>query len=1082
MPSVSEPGGPQSALNATLQGIALRRARATINMRLIAIVLTLAVPLNIVVVVVIWRLASAASEAQRMSLLYSARSVATAVDAELGKYIALGEVLSRGPAVRDGNLDAFESELRQQLVSVPNAWVLVADLDGRQFLNTGAPKGQLLQLRPPEGMAAQKQAFETHSVIVSDIYKAPITGNWMASANIPIFKDGEPFRCLALTMNVGDFVKLLAVPDMPKNWRAAISDAQGRMVAHVPDHERLIGRLASEQFRAIIHDDGSFHTISYNDEELLVAKTHSNLSHWTIGIAVKTAELRATVFSTIGWAIALGCAISLLSLIFAIRIARRITAPLTELRQKAAALLADPQIPFEPGVPELSELWATLRRAATNRCRSEAMLRASEKRLSQIINTYNGYVGLLDKNGRITEANVQMLKAIGTPREYVIGRPFPDVHWWTYSPEAQKEMQELIARCLAGETVRRDMQYAARDGEIRWIAFQATPLRTADGRIDGVVPSGYDITDRKRAEESLNKSEARFRNLYEYALAGITLSDWEGRIVACNAAFCDLVGYSEDELRGKHFAPLVHSEDRDDNALQVRGLRTGEVDALVFENRYVHKNGKPVWVRKIISSLPAEPGQPAQFFMLCVDISELKRKEEELRQSEARLQLALDADGAGMWESLVDTGEFVASERALTLHGLPPGCPMTRDNLLAALHPEDRSKVEQAWRHTLEAGAPFMVEIRCLHPDGSMRWLHSQGKLHDIGGQRRFIGLVRDISRRKEAESDLRISKMRLQLALDAARLGWWLYDPVQLTASWDTRFKEIFGITGPDADVPAMLARVLPEDRALACEAAAAALNPLDPKPFVGEYRIQRTEDDTRWIQIYGMATFEGAGAARYASLMVGTASDITERKRAEEQQQLSMRELSHRTKNLLSVVQSIANQTAASSPTGFVERFSQRIQALSASLDLLLHSEWRGVEIEALVRAQLAHFADLIGDRIMIAGPPLSVTPSAAQSIGMALHELATNAGKYGSLSDDHGSVTIDWRIDDDQFSIGWIEQHGPRVKPPKRRGFGSTIISTVAEHSVGGEVEMTYDVSGVVWRLRCAASKALTAGVTS
>ena len=226
-------------------------------------------------------------------------------------------------------------------------------------------------------------------------------------------------------------------------------------------------------------------------------------------------------------------------------------------------------------------------------------------------------------------------------------------------------------------------------------------------------------------------------------------------------------------------------------------------------------------------------------------------------------------------------------------------------------------------------------------------------------------------------------------------------------------------------------------------------------------------------------MATFEGSGEARRAVLMVGTAADITERKRAEERQLLLMRELNHRTKNLLSVVQSIANQTVASSPSDFAERFSRRIQALSANQDLLVRSEWRGVEIEDLVRAQLAHFADLIGERIMIEGPHLSVTPSAAQSIGMALHELATNAGKYGSLSDDHGGVTIDWRLEDGQFSIGWIEHDGPHVKPPKRRGFGSTIISAVAEASVGGEVELDYASTGVVWRLKCSASKALSLG---
>jgi PAS domain S-box-containing protein len=305
------------------------------------------------------------------------------------------------------------------------------------------------------------------------------------------------------------------------------------------------------------------------------------------------------------------------------------------------------------------------------------------------------------------------------------------------------------------------------------------------------------------------------------------------------------------------------------------------------------------------------------------------------------------------------------------------------------------------------------------------------------------------------------------------------LYDPVQTKASWDSRFQEIFGIADADEGVPAILARVVPEDSLRVCKSAAAALNPLDPKPFTGEFRIQCGDGEIRWIEVYGMATFEGAGAACRAVVMVGTAADITERKRAEAHQLLLMRELNHRTKNLLSMVQSIANQTAASRPTDFVERFSQRIQALAASHDLLVHSDWLGVEIEELVRTQLAPFADLIGDRIMIGGPPLSVTPVAAQSIGMALHELATNAGKYGSLSDDHGSVTIDWRIDDGEFSIGWSEYDGPRVKPPKRRGFGSIIISEVAQANVDGEVELTYESSGVIWRLRCSASKALSAG---
>src|SRR5262249_17968590 len=256
----------------------------------------------------------------------------------------------------------------------------------------------------------------------------------------------------ALTMDVRRFLDLVAFQEMPKKWVVAIRDTQGRLVVRLPDHDRRVGQLAWKQARAIRTQDGLFELETREGDQLILANALSNVSGWTTGIAAKTTELQAAVLDTVGWAIALGGVISLSSLMFALWIARRITRPLAELRQKAATLLTDPQVPFESGVLELCELWEALKKAAASRLRSDAMLRKSEKRLSQIINTYNGYVGLLDRNGLIVEANVQMLRAIGAPREAVIGEPFADAPWWRYSPEAQQGMQGLIARCLAGET------------------------------------------------------------------------------------------------------------------------------------------------------------------------------------------------------------------------------------------------------------------------------------------------------------------------------------------------------------------------------------------------------------------------------------------------------------------------------------------------------------------------------------------------------------------------------------------------------------------------------------------------------
>jgi PAS domain S-box-containing protein len=204
--------------------------------------------------------------------------------------------------------------------------------------------------------------------------------------------------------------------------------------------------------------------------------------------------------------------------------------------------------------------------------------------------------------------------------------------------------------------------------------------------------------------------------------------------------------------------------------------------------------------------------------------------------------------------------------------------------------------------------------------------------------------------------------------------------------------------------------------------------------------------------------------------------ARDITERKEREEREHLLMREVNHRAKNMLSVVDAIARQTATRDPEHFVDRFSERIQALSANQDLLIQNEWHGVEIEDLVRAQLAPFADLIGSRIAVRGPKLCLNATAAQAIGLALHELSTNAGKYGALSTHRGRVDASWDATDDAFTMGWIEREGPAVSAPQRRGFGTTIMEAMAASSVGGAVDLDFAPAGLVWRLTCPAANVL------
>ena len=339
-----------------------------------------------------------------------------------------------------------------------------------------------------------------------------------------------------------------------------------------------------------------------------------------------------------------------------------------------------------------------------------------------------------------------------------------------------------------------------------------------------------------------------------------------------------------------------------------------------------------------------------------------------------------------------------------------------------------------------------------------------------------MVELRRTAARRQAAEDRLRESKDRLQTALNVAQLGSYRYDPRHRVFSGDTRSQEIFDFPKNGATIEEILKLVHPDDVEMVQANLEASLDPVDPRLSATEFRLRRGDGEVRWVETLGLAYFEGDGRERRAVSYVGTLADITERKEREEKEHLLMREINHRAKNMLSVVDAIAHQTATRNPEDFVERFSERIQALSANQDLLVRNEWNGVEIEDLVCAQLKLFADLIGSRIAVQGPRLRLKAASAQAIGLALHELATNAGKYGALSTDTGRVDVRWGTSGDIFTISWTEREGPLVSAPKRRGFGTIVMEAMAERSVDGTVDLDYVPSGVTWRLACSAANAL------
>jgi PAS domain S-box-containing protein len=460
-------------------------------------------------------------------------------------------------------------------------------------------------------------------------------------------------------------------------------------------------------------------------------------------------------------------------------------------------------------------------------------------------------------------------------------------------------------------------------------------------------------------------------------------------------------------------------------------------------------------------------------------MAELRETTALLRESEATFRAMFEVSSVGKIEVEPKSGRFLRANAAMCEFVGYSEAELVALTVFDITHPDDCERDRELLRR-LVAGqlAVFDMEKRYIRKDRNVVWARVTANIvrDETGWPLRDTAVVQDINARKQAEQALQASKDRLQLALDAAQLGWWQYDPLTRLVRGDARCQEIFDVDVHEAPIEELLNPVHPDDAERLSAAIGAALDPTDPKRSATEFRLRRKNGEVRWVETLGLAYFEGAGSERRAVSMVGTAQDVTERKEREEKEHLLMREINHRAKNMLSVVHAIAHQTATKNPEDFIERFSERIQALSANQDLLVRNEWKGVEIEALVHAQLAHFVGLIGSRIAVNGPRLRLNAASAQAIGLALHELATNAGKYGALSMDKGRVDIWWETVGNTFAMSWTERDGPPIAPPKQRGFGTTVLKIMAERSVAGAVDLDYAPSGVTWRLTCSAANAL------
>lgn len=322
-------------------------------------------------------------------------------------------------------------------------------------------------------------------------------------------------------------------------------------------------------------------------------------------------------------------------------------------------------------------------------------------------------------------------------------------------------------------------------------------------------------------------------------------------------------------------------------------------------------------------------------------------------------------------------------------------------------------------------------------------------------------------------EQALRASEERYRSAMVLGRIGGWEVDFAKGIRIWTPEGMALFGI-----DLAGGLGRVggendefrravHPDDRHLVAQFHALA-NSQDS--FPAEYRIIKGNGQICWLSGYGRVLDRQPDGK--ALRLINVATDITERKAAEAHQRFLLQELSHRSKNLLSIVQAVADQTLRNSGDlkDFQNRFDGRLRGLAASNTLLTLSDWRGSSLSALIELQLAPFTDLHSPQIEIHGPKVELTAEAAQAIGLVLHELATNAVKHGALSVPEGKLEISWETDHTGgLKLNWQERGGPSVTAPKRTGFGHVVIKRMIEEALHALVQLDFAHEGLHWSLQ-------------
>jgi len=579
--------------------------------------------------------------------------------------------------------------------------------------------------------------------------------------------------------------------------------------------------------------------------------------------------------------------------------------------------------------------------------------------------------------------------------------------------------------------------------------------------------------ERWRAEEArvvvereFRLSEERFRLMSEDAPVMIWTSDAKGHCRHLNKLLREFWGVSESEISMFRWDETIHPEDAPHvGATMAQALASRSPVGL--KARYRQSGGG----YRILQTEARPNYAPDGTFMgmigINLDITEKEDAERALRASEGRFRAMADAVPQLVWTADARGHVDYWNTRISEYVGATTG---TRGDFdwTALIFPADLEETRQAWEQALKTGQPYQTAHRLLMRDGTARWHLSRATpVGDRGEVQRWFGTATDIHDLTLAEERLKQSVQRQLIAVEAAGLGVFEWDVATDRTVWENRrMYDIFGVA-PDEPSPGKAEftqfYLHPDDPPL-LEEALRKVDQQDQSYRLVSRILRKSDRELRWLEVSGRFELDASGSP---VKLLGVAADITERKQLEEHQQLLINELNHRVKNTLSVVQSLAKQTFKGGDPAALAALDGRLKALGQVHNLLAERSWDKASL-AEVAQRCISFQGADQLRIHMEGPEIQLTARQALTMAMVLHELNTNACKYGALSQVTGVVNLSWQSSRDQLIVTWTEEGGPPCHPPKKRGFGSVLIEQAARADLQATVERDFRPEGLVCRI--------------